>query len=40
MLYDCSEGLPKTDYNIGKGQGGREWGGNGWNNDVLQKNGA
>ena len=24
MLYDCSEGLPKTDYNIGRGQGGRE----------------
>lgn len=29
MLYDSSEGLPETDYDIDRGQGGHKWGGKG-----------
>ena len=30
MLYDCSQGFPKTNYNIDRGsEVGKEWGGGG-----------
>ena len=37
MLYDCSERLPETHYNIGMGQGGRELGGRGVMNLYYKK---
>ena len=39
MLWNDNERLPETDYNIGTGQQGGEWGGRGEMNMYYQKMG-